>query len=118
MKTASDLIAQAKTRIREVSAADTAKALKGPNPPIILDVREPAETNLGRIAGAMVIPRGTLETKVEAMIPREATVVIYCASGNRSAFAADTLQQMGYKNVASLAGGWIAWKAIDGPVEG
>jgi rhodanese-related sulfurtransferase len=118
MKSPADLVAEAKSRIRQVSAADTATALGGSTPPIILDVREPKETNLGRIAGALVIPLGALETKVEAVIPRDASVVIYCASGNRSALAADTLQQMGYKDVASMAGGWMAWMTIGGPVEG
>ncbi len=118
IKTAADLIADAKSRIREISAADTATAIAGPNAPIILDVREPNETNLGRIKGAVVIARGTLETKVEALIPRDAKVIIYCAGGNRSAFAADTLQQMGYQDVASMAGGWQAWMGAGGPVEG
>ena len=117
-KTASDMIAEAKSRIREVSATEVAKHFDEADAPVLLDVREPQETNLGRIRGAMVIPRGTLETKVEALIPRNAKVVIYCASGNRSAFAADTLQQMGYTDVASMAGGWTAWVGLGGPVEG
>jgi rhodanese-related sulfurtransferase len=117
-KSAADLLAEVKTRIREVSAAATLQALGGPDAPVILDVREPAETNLGRIAGALVIPRGNLETNVEAVIPRDAKVVVYCARGNRSAFAAETLQEMGYQDVASMAGGWLAWMTIGGPVEG
>ena len=84
----------------------------------MLDCREPNETNLGRIPGAVVIPRGTLETKIEAVVPRERALIIYCAGGNRSALAADTLQQMGYTNVASMAGGWGAWVAAGGAVEG
>lgn len=117
-KTAADLIAEAKSRIREVSASEVLKALGGPDAPVLLDVREPQETNLGRLPGAIVVPRGTMETKIEALIPRDAKVVIYCASGNRSAFAADTLQVMGYTNVASMAGGWSAWVGLGGPVEG
>lgn len=116
-KTAADLIAEAKSRIREVSVAELAKSLDGPDVPVILDVREPQETNLGRVVGALVLPRGQLETKIEALVPRDAKLVIYCASGNRSAFAADTLQTMGYGDVASLAGGWNAWVGSDGPVE-
>ncbi|MCC7003660.1 MAG: hypothetical protein IT357_15995 [Gemmatimonadaceae bacterium] len=117
-KSGADLIAEAKTRIREVSATDVAKTLGTPNAPVLLDVREPNETNLGRIPGAIVIPRGTMETKIEAVIPRDANLVIYCAGGNRSALAADTLQQMGYQHVASMAGGWGAWMGINGAVEG
>ena len=117
-KSGSDLIAEAKSRIRESSVQELKAALGGARTPVVLDVREPAETNLGRIPGAMVIPRGTMETKIEAVVPRDAVLVVYCASGNRSALAADTLRQMGYSNVSSLAGGWNAWVAADGPVEG
>lgn len=117
-KTAADLIAEAKSRIREVTVAEVVKSVGTPDAPILLDVREPNETNLGRIKGAVVIPRGTLETRVEAALPRDARIVIYCASGNRSAFAADTLQQMGYTNAVNLIGGWNAWVGAGGPVEG
>ncbi len=117
-KSGADLIAEAKTRIREVTASDVAKTLGKPGAPVLLDVREPNETNLGRIPGAIVIPRGTMETKIEAVVPREANLVIYCAGGNRSALAADTLQNMGYQQVASMAGGWSAWMGINGAVEG
>jgi len=51
-------------------------------------------------------------------VSRDATVIVYCARANRSALAADTMQTMGYTNVASLAGGWADWMAADGPVEG
>jgi rhodanese-related sulfurtransferase len=117
-KSGSDLIAEAKSRIRESSVDELRATLGKPGAPMVLDVREPAETNLGRIPGAIVIPRGTMETKVEAVVPRDARLVIYCASGNRSALAADTLQQMGYANVSSLKGGWGAWASSGGPVEG
>jgi rhodanese-related sulfurtransferase len=115
IKSGADLIAEAKSRIREVTAAQVQAS---PTPVVLLDCREPQETNLGRIPGAIVIPRGTLETKIEAVVPRDANLVIYCASGNRSALAADTLQQMGYTNVASMAGGWQGWVGSGGPVEG
>ncbi|MBX3173705.1 MAG: hypothetical protein KF709_04800 [Gemmatimonadaceae bacterium] len=117
-KTAADLIAEAKSRIREVTVAEVMAALDGADKPVLLDVREPKETNLGRLPDAIVIERGNLETKVEALIPREAKVVVYCARGNRSAFAADVMQVMGYQDVASMAGGWASWVAADGPVEG
>jgi rhodanese-related sulfurtransferase len=118
IKTGADLITEAKSRIREVTVREVQQALSGPKPPVLLDVREPNETNLGRLPGAVVLVRGNLETRIEGLVPRDASVVIYCASGNRSAFAADTMQQMGYRDVASLAGGWNAWIAAGGPVEG
>src|SRR5205823_6396185 len=85
---------------------------------VCLDIREKPEVNLGRIPGAVHLARGSMETKIEALIPREKRVVIYCANGNRSAFAADTLQQMGYRDVASMAGGFRDWVALGGDVEG
>lgn len=116
-KTASDLIAESKSRIRQVTVAEVQQALAGTAPPMVIDCREPQETNLGRIPGALVIPRGVLETKIEAVAPRDAEIVLYCASGNRSALAADTMQQMGYTRVASMAGGFGGWAAAGGPVE-
>jgi rhodanese-related sulfurtransferase len=118
LKTGADLINEAKQRIRESSVAQLKSVLGSPDAPIVLDVREPNETNLGRVPGAIVLPRGTMETKIEALVPRDAKLVIYCASGNRSALAADTLQQMGYTGVSSLAGGWNAWAQSGGPIEG
>ncbi|HEY4219533.1 MAG TPA: rhodanese-like domain-containing protein [Gemmatimonadaceae bacterium] len=117
MKTAPELIAEAKARIKQVSVPEVMEMLKSKQPPTLLDVRDLQEVNLGKIPGAVHISRGNLETKVEAVIPREANVVIYCASGNRSAFAADTLQQMGYQHVSSMAGGFRGWAEAGGDVE-
>ncbi len=116
LKSYPELLAEAKARIREISAQD-AKALLGDGGAVFLDVREPQEANLGMIPGAVFIPRGNLESNVEARVPREARVIVYCAHGNRSAFAADTMQQMGYANVQSLAGGFVAWVGEGGDVE-
>ncbi|MBX7118650.1 MAG: rhodanese-like domain-containing protein [Gemmatimonadaceae bacterium] len=117
IKTGADLIAEAKNRIRQVSIEEVRAQLGAPGAPVLLDVREPNETNLGRLPGAIVLPRGTMETKIEALVPRDAYLVIYCASGNRSALAADTLQQMGYHNVASMMDGFNGWAVSGGPVE-
>lgn len=116
-KSATDLINEAKQRIREVSPREAAEMRRQPDV-IFLDVREPYEWNLGHVPGAIHIPRGTLESNVEPRVPREATVVVYCAAGNRSALAADTMQQMGYGDVASMAGGWRDWVGAGGDVEG
>lgn len=117
-KSGMDLINEAKSRIREVSAAEAQTMRARGESVTYLDVREPNEWNLGHIPGAVHIPRGTLETKIEQAVPRGGRVVIYCASGNRSALAADTMQQMGYTDVASMAGGWRAWVEGGGDVEG
>jgi rhodanese-related sulfurtransferase len=114
-KSGTDLINDAKTRIREVSAAD---AVANPDPGVVyFDCREPNEYALGHIPGAVFIPRGNLETKVEAAIPRDKKILIYCATGNRSALAADTMQQMGYTDVASMADGFRGWVDAGGDVE-
>ena len=117
-KSGMDLINEAKTRIREVTPKEVRDMRARGEKAVYLDVREPNEWNLGRIPGAMHIPRGTLETKVEAAIPRDRKVVIYCAGGNRSALAADTMQQMGYGDVVSMSGGWTGWAQSGGDVEG
>jgi rhodanese-related sulfurtransferase len=117
-KTGADLVDEARTRIRELSAADAKGLIDRGEHVIFLDVREPNEWNLGHIPKAVHIPRGNLESKIEGLVPRDAKVVVYCARANRSALAADTMQVMGYTDVASLAGGWGEWVAADGPVEG
>ena len=118
MKSGMDLVREAKQRIREVSSRDVQAMRAGKEDIVLLDVREPQEWNLGHVPGAVHIPRGQLETRVEQVVPRDRKVVIYCAAGNRSALAADTLQQMGYANVSSLAGGWRDWVGSGGDVEG
>ena len=116
-KTGTDLVTEAKERIREVTPKEVLDMMTANANVVYLDVREPNEWNLGRLPNAMHIPRGNLESNIEARVGREETVVIYCARGNRSALAADTLQQMGYENVSSMADGWGGWIAIEGPVE-
>lgn len=117
MKSGTDLINEAKARIPEMDAAEALRR-QASGGATFLDVRDQQEVNLGRIPGAVHISRGTLETKVEAAIPRDANVILYCASGNRSALAADTMRQMGYDNVHSLAGGFRAWAEAGGDVDG
>ena len=114
-KSGADLISEAKSRIREITAED---AVKNREPDTVyFDCREPNEYALGHIPGAVFLPRGNLETKIEGLIPRDKKVMIYCATGNRSALAADTMQQMGYKDVASMAGGFRDWVNAGGEVE-
>jgi rhodanese-related sulfurtransferase len=116
-KTGQQLLDEARARVREISARD-AIALKASEPDVVfLDIREQPEVNLGTIPGAVHLPRGSMETKIEGLVAREKRVVIYCANGNRSAFAADTLQQMGYREVESLAGGFRDWVSLGGDVE-
>jgi adenylyltransferase/sulfurtransferase len=117
MKTGAQLVAEAKARIKQVTAKDVMDMQARGEKITLLDVRDLNEVNLGKIPGTLHISRGNLETKVEAQIPRDAHVVIYCASGNRSAFAAETMEQMGYANVASMAGGFRGWAEAGGDIE-
>src|SRR5438034_11058705 len=95
-----DLLRAAKADIREVDPA-TAEARLGDA--TFLDVRELDEYEQGMIPGTVFIPRGHLESQAEHKLPdRDATIIIYCAAGNRSAFAARTLQELGYSNVVSV----------------
>ena len=103
-----DLLKSAKAQITEIDT-ETAESRMGDW--TFLDVRELDEWEQGAIPGAVFIPRGHLESKVENQITDHDTpVVIYCAGGNRSAFAAKTLEDLGYSNVVSMAGGFGRWK--------
>jgi molybdopterin/thiamine biosynthesis adenylyltransferase/rhodanese-related sulfurtransferase len=105
-----ELLATTKSQIREVDTA-TADELRREPGAVVLDVREPDEYEQGAIPGAVHIPRGTLEGSVENRIAdKSAPVIIHCASGVRSAFAAKTLTEMGYEDVVSVVGGFNKWK--------
>jgi len=105
-----DLLARTKAEIREVDTATAEEQIGRPDT-IVLDVREPDEYDQGALPRAIHIPRGHLESQVEGRIPNhDAPVVIYCAGGVRSAFAARTLEDLGYTDVVSMAGGFGRWK--------
>jgi rhodanese-related sulfurtransferase len=115
-KTAQQLIADAKQQVSEITVHELRELQSGGTPFTLVDVREQNEWNLGHIPGAVYIGRGVLESSVEQRIPRDARVVLYCQSGNRSALAGRTLQEMGYANVSSVAGGWRDWVGTGGEV--
>jgi len=117
-KTGEDLIEEAKQQIEEVTPEQVREMQERDERVAYLDVREPNEWNLGRLPHAVHLPRGNLETKVEALIDRSQKVVIYCARGNRSALAALTMKQMGYENVVSMSRGFLGWADSGGEVEG
>jgi molybdopterin/thiamine biosynthesis adenylyltransferase/rhodanese-related sulfurtransferase len=109
-----DLLQQVKTEISEVDAPG-ARELDGH---LFLDVREPDEWDEGHIPGAVHIPRGYLEQRIEAAAPdRAQPIVVYCAGGSRSAFATKTLEELGYVNVVNLAGGYTDWKRNGFPTQ-
>ncbi|MGZ8438709.1 MAG: molybdopterin-synthase adenylyltransferase MoeB [Candidatus Limnocylindrales bacterium] len=108
----SDLLREARAEIREVSPAEVDLLLDGPAPPVLIDVREEFEWEQGHIDGAVHVAKSYLEQGIESDVPdRSRPVVLYCAGGVRSLFAAQTLNQMGYESVASMSGGFQQWKA-------
>jgi len=105
-----ELLKDTKSQIREVDTAGAAEAIARPGA-VVLDVREPDEYEQGALPGAVHIPRGHLESKIETHVADRSTpIVIHCASGVRSAFAAKTLQDLGYTDVVSMSGGFNKWK--------
>ncbi|HEX8771461.1 MAG TPA: molybdopterin-synthase adenylyltransferase MoeB [Acidimicrobiales bacterium] len=111
MATFRDLLKAAKADIREVTPEE-AERLRADHPDTVaLDVREPDEYEQGALPQAVHVPRGFLESQIEGRLPDHDTpIVVYCASGNRSAFAAQTLGLLGYSDVASMSGGFNKWK--------
>ena len=119
MKTFRELILEVRAGIREKSVDQVKALLDGGAPAALVDLREPEEIRRqGKLPGALSIPRGILESRVERDIPdRDREVVVYCAGGALSALAARSLQEMGYRNVASMAGGFYVWEAAGYPTE-
>jgi len=105
-----EMLASAKAAVREITTAEAEEELSRPGT-ILLDVREPDEYEQGALADSVHLPRGNLESSIEGRIPdKSAHVLVLCAGGVRSAFAADTMQQLGYTDVASVMGGFNRWK--------
>src|ERR1700710_859931 len=108
-----EVIRQIRSQVEEVDPSEVKSTLSNGNGVVLVDVRESDEWDAGHIPGAKHIPRGYLESRVEGVVgnDRDQRVVIYCASGQRSALAANTLKSLlGYENVASMNGGITLWK--------
>jgi molybdopterin/thiamine biosynthesis adenylyltransferase/rhodanese-related sulfurtransferase len=106
-----DHLAAVKREINEISPKDAAERLTAEPRPVLLDVRERDEWEQGHIPGAIHIPRGNLESRIDNAVPdRAAPVIVYCAAGNRSAYAAKTLNELGFGDVLSISGGFTQWK--------
>jgi molybdopterin/thiamine biosynthesis adenylyltransferase/rhodanese-related sulfurtransferase len=105
-----EVLRQIKSRIDEVDPAEVRE--QASNGAVVVDVREPEEWSAGHIPGAIHVPKSYLESRIEGAVPdRSAHVVLYCASGNRSAWAARTLlDDLGYEHVESMTGGFTLWK--------
>jgi molybdopterin/thiamine biosynthesis adenylyltransferase/rhodanese-related sulfurtransferase len=111
MPTYREILADVKSEIDEVTSIDVHGGLGAADPPLYLDVREQDEWQEGHLPGAVHVPRGNLESRIEALVPdKDREIVVYCAVGSRSAFAAKTLTELGYGNVSSMSGGFTDWK--------
>ena len=123
-KTAADLVTEAKQRVENLTVDQAADEIERGDA-LLVDLREPGEREAqGAIPGAVHAPRGMLEFWADpasayhrSEFDPNRRVILHCASGGRSALAADTLQQMGYGNVAHIDGGFTAWKDANRPVE-
>lgn len=124
MKTAKELVAEANTRVKTTSPAE-AQSLLNTADTVFVDLRDSAELQRdGKIPGAVHVNRGMLEFTLDPTLPYHHPafssgkhVIFYCASGGRSALAADTAQQMGLQHVSHLGGGFKAWCEAGGAVE-
>ena len=114
---ANELVEEARKNICEISVSE-AKDMLDKGGCIFLDCREPKEFKMGHIPGAINIPRGLLEFKIDKSVPdKNAKILMYCKSGGRGCLAACTLCRMGYKNVNNVSGGWKAWEKAGYPIE-
>ena len=112
------LVADARTRIRETTAADVRRRQEAGDAFTLIDVREDSEWSQGHVPGAVHLGRGVLERDAETRFPDlNAPLVLMCGGGYRSALAADALGRMGYTAVESMDGGWRGWTEAGGPVE-
>ena len=108
---------KARAAVREVDVAEARR--RKASGAVLVDVREDNEWDAGHARGAIHLSKGVIERDIEKTIPdKDAEIVLYCGGGYRSALAAKSLGEMGYRNVLSMAGGWRAWTAAGGDVEG
>jgi rhodanese-related sulfurtransferase len=108
----------AKSRVRENTPEDVKRKQDAGESFYFVDVREDNEWQKGHASGAIHLGKGIIERDIEHAIPdHDAEVILYCGGGFRSALAADALQQMGYKNVISMDGGWKRWRELGYPIE-
>jgi len=111
------LVNDAKSRVKEVSVAETQVRLEANPHALLIDVREDNEWHAAHARGAEHLGKGIIERDIETAVPDKSTeLILYCGGGYRSALATDALQKMGYTNVWSMAGGWKAWKDSGAPV--
>ena len=111
------IVDEARPRVREVTVAEALRAVNG-GAARLIDVREDHEWDACHAKGADHLGKGIIERDIEKLVPdKDAELILYCGGGYRGVLAADSLQKMGYTNVASMAGGWRAYLEAQGPIE-
>ncbi len=117
-KTYSDLFSEVRDTVKTIALDELKRRIEAGDKLTIVDVREKDEVRQGYIPGAVHVPRGFLEMQIEGKVPdHNAEIVVYCAGGTRSAFAAKSLKELGYTNVLSANPGFVRWKDVGYPVE-
>jgi rhodanese-related sulfurtransferase len=123
MATATEMVTAAKAGVENLTPAEVADEIENAEV-LLVDIREPNETEQEIIEGALLAPRGMLEFYADPSTPyhleefeRDRRIVLYCSAGSRSALGAQTLQEIGYSNIAHLDGGIKGWKEAGYPVE-
>jgi sulfur-carrier protein adenylyltransferase/sulfurtransferase len=115
--TIKELMSEIRARVKEATPAEVRARRESGERLTLIDVREKDEVDQGHLPGALLIPRGFLELRIEAQVPdRKSPIVAYCAAGNRSLLAAEGLQRLGYENVVSMSGGFNQWRTEGNPV--
>ncbi|MHB1310707.1 MAG: rhodanese-like domain-containing protein [Gemmatimonadaceae bacterium] len=110
------LVEARRAQVKEVTVAEARARIEAGAR--FIDIREQSEWAAGHAAGAVYLGKGVIERDIEAMVSdKDAELILYCGGGFRSVLAADALQQMGYTNVASMAGGWRDWVSAGSPTE-
>ena len=113
------IVNDAKSRVRETTPEEVHRRQASGESFHFVDVREDNEWQAGRAAFAVHLGKGIIERDIEQAIPdKDAEIILYCGGGYRSALAADALQQMGYRNVISMDGGWKRWRELGYPIDG
>jgi rhodanese-related sulfurtransferase len=125
LESPANVVARAKATINECTVSQMRDGVDPDT--LLIDIREAAEYQRGHIPGAVLLPRGLLEFEIHPLVarasdvqaspPEDKPILLYCGTGGRSALAAKTLNDMGYKNVTSLDGGIVAWGQAGLPIE-
>jgi sulfur-carrier protein adenylyltransferase/sulfurtransferase len=113
-----EILNRLRSEVREVSVEDVRVALQSGARTRLVDIREREERSAGWIPGSVWVPRGLLEMRLDRFVLHEEPIVLYCSAGIRSVFGVRSLKELGYLDVASMAGGFSAWRSREFSVEG